>query len=91
MPVTSIRLHPELEQHLEALSKKLDRSKDALISQAVMEFIAKQDCAETRWRDTQSALESSEAGRTVPAKDVFDWMRSWGSESELPRPEPDRQ
>ena len=91
MPVTSIRLHPELEQHLEALSKKLDRSKDALIHQALMEFIAQQDCAETRWRDTQSALESSKAGRTVPAKDVFDWMRRWGSESELARPEPDRQ
>ena len=89
MPVPSIHLHPELEKHLESLSKKLERSKDALIHQALMEFIAQQDCAEARWRETRSALESAESGRTVPAKNVFDWMRSWGSESELSRPEPD--
>ncbi len=40
MGVTSVRLQPEIERPLEALSKKLDRSKNYLINQALKEFLA---------------------------------------------------
>lgn len=86
MSVTSIRLQPELEAPLEALSKKLDRSKNYLINQALKEFIRHQALAEQRWQETLPALESVEVGRAVPAEKVYEWMRSWGSESELPKP-----
>lgn len=86
MPITSIRLQPELEEPLEALSKKLDRSKNYLINQALREFIAQQELAEKRWQETLPALESVKAGRTIPADKVFEWMRSWGSDKELPKP-----
>ena len=86
MTVTSIRLQSELEEPLEALSKKLDRSKNYIINQAIKEFIAQQTLAEQRWQETLPALESIKAGRTVPADKVYEWMRSWGTDSELPTP-----
>lgn len=87
MSVTSIRLQPDLEEPLEALSKKLDRSKNYIINQAVKEFVAQQEQAEKRWQETLPALESVAAGGTVPADKVFEWLRSLGTDSELPKPE----
>jgi predicted transcriptional regulator len=86
MTVTSIRLQAELEEPLEVLCKKLDRSKNYLINQALKEFIAQQALAEQRWNDTLPALESMKAGKGVPAEKVFEWMKSWGTDDELPRP-----
>lgn len=86
MTVTSIRLQPELEEPLEALSKKLDRSKNYIINQALKEFVAQQALAEQRWQETLPALESMKAGKGVPAEKVYEWMRSWGTDNELPRP-----
>ena len=68
------------------LAKKLDRSKNYLINQALKEFIAQQKLAEKRWQETLPALESVRAGRTIPADKVFEWMRSWGTDNELPKP-----
>ena len=39
MGVTSIRLQPDIQEPLENLSKKLDRSKNHLINQAIKEFL----------------------------------------------------
>lgn len=86
MTVTSIRLQSDLEAPLEALCKKLDRSKNYLINQAVKEFIRQQELAEQRWQETFPAMESVKAGHTVPADKVYEWMRSWGTDSELPKP-----
>ena len=86
MTVTSIRLQPELEEPLDALCKKLDRSKNYLINQAVKEFIMQQALAEQRWQETLPALKSMTEGQGVPAEKVFEWIRSWGTEKELPRP-----
>lgn len=86
MSVTSIRLQPDLEAPLEVLCKKLDRSKNYIINQAVKEFIRQQELAEQRWQDTLPALESVKAGKAVPADKVYEWMRSWGTDSELQKP-----
>jgi predicted transcriptional regulator len=86
MTVTSIRLKSDIEAPLEALSKKMDRSKNYIINQAVKEFLERQSLAEQRWEQTLPALESAKQGNTVPAEKVFEWMRSWGTEHELPRP-----
>lgn len=86
MTVTSIRLQPELEAPLEELSKKLDRSRNYLINQAIKEYIAQQALAEQRWQETLPALESANARQTVPADKVYEWMRSWGGVNELSRP-----
>ncbi len=82
MGVTSIRLQPEVEKPLELLSKKLDRSKNYLINQAIKEFIENKAIEHKRWTETLLALESVKNGAVVEEKEVIDWLKSWGSKNE---------
>ena len=82
MGVTSIRLQPEIEEPLESLSKKLDRSRNYLINQAIREFIDKQASEAERWVDTLSALESVKKENTIDEAEVIDWLKTWGSKNE---------
>ena len=81
MGVTSIRLSKDVEVPLEQLAKKLDRSKNYLVNQAIKEFVLRQSMEELRWADTVEALESVRAGRLVESKEVSKWLQSWGSDS----------
>ena len=82
MGVTSIRLQPEVEKPLEILSKKLDRSRNYLINQAIKEFIEKRATEDKRWAETLSALDSVKGGIVIEESEVIDWLKSWGSENE---------
>jgi len=82
MGVTSIRLQPEIESPLESLAKKLDRSKNYLINQAIKEFIERKNTDEKRWAETIEAISSVKAGKVVSERDVNEWLESWGSENE---------
>ena len=87
MGVTSIRLSKDVKVPLEQLAKKLDRSKNYLINQAIKEFVLRQSMEEVRWSDTVEALESVKAGRLVESREVSDWLKSWGSDSPKSPPE----
>ena len=82
MSVTSIRLNSEVETPLEDLAKKLDRSKNYLINQAIKEYVARQSMEEARWVDTQAALESVQSGKSISEKKVKAWLESWGEKDE---------
>ena len=86
MAVTSIRIQPDLEEDLGAMSEKLQRSKSWLINQALREFIAREAQGAERWSQTLAALESVSKGRVVEGDAVHEWLGSWGSGSELPAP-----
>jgi len=86
MGVTSIRLQPEIESPLESLAKKLDRSKNYLINQAIKEFIERKNSDEQRWSETMEAISSVKTGKVVAEKDVNTWLESWGSENETNPP-----
>ena len=86
MSVSSIRLQEDLEQPLNELSRKLERSKNWLVNQAIREFIKNQAVQEERWAQTVEALNSVERGQVIPADDVHDWLRSWGKDDELDPP-----
>ncbi len=88
MSVTSVRLRPELEKTLEAMAQKSHRSKSWLINQALREYIEHQGREQTRWRQTLQAMESMAQGKAVSSEAVHDWLKSWGSENELPPPQP---
>lgn len=87
MGVTSIRLSEDVEAPLERLAKKLDRSKNYLVNQAIREFVLRQAMEEIRWSDTVEALESVKAGRLVESENVAEWLKSWGSDSPKSPPE----
>lgn len=87
MGITSIRLSDDIDQPLEHLAKKLDRSKNYLINQAIKEFLAKQSLEESRWQDTLEALESIKSGKSVDENDVNAWLNSWGTGERTSTPE----
>ena len=87
MGITSIRLNEDVDKPLEFLAKRLDRSKNYLINQAIKEFIAKQSLEGSRWQDTLEALESIKAGRSLDEEDVNAWLNSWGTGSRRSKPE----
>ncbi len=88
MAVTTVRLQPDIEQHLEAIASRLQRSKGWVINQALEEYIAKQKLEQERWQQTLDAMESAAQGRVAEASDVHDWLSSWGTENEKDAPAP---
>lgn len=86
MTITSIRLQPDLEPSLEELSKKLNRSKNWLINQAIRDFVEKQQIVAKRWEDTLIALESVKNGKGIPEEEVDVWLQSWGADNEKQAP-----
>ena len=87
MSITSIRITDDINKPLEALSKKLDRSKNYLINQAIKEFIARQSHEESRWQDTLDALESIKQGKSISEEDVNAWLNTWGTSERKSPPE----
>ena len=86
MGVSSIRLNADIEAPLEKLARKMDRSKNYIINQAIKEYVARQAMAEARWHDTEDALQSLQAGKLVTENEVNAWLESWGQESEKKPP-----
>ena len=82
MSVTSVRLQPEIENPLEKLATKLDRSKNYLINQAIKEFLARKALDEQKWNDTLEALDSVKSNRVVDEQQVNEWLDSWGKDNE---------
>ncbi len=83
MSVTSVRLQKELETPLDDLAKKLHRSKNWLINQAVKQLVERDVLEEKRWTETLEALDSVEQGRLVEGDEVHQWLESWGKDDEL--------
>ncbi len=87
MSVTSVRLQPEIENPLEKLANKLDRSKNYLINQAIKEFLVRNSLEEKKWNETLEALDSVKSNRIVAEQDVNEWLDSWGKDNEIKPPE----
>ena len=77
--ITSIRLSSDIDQPLESLAKRMDRSKNYLINQAIKEYLQKQFMEDARWTATLEAIESVNAGLSVDEEDVNAWLDSWGT------------
>ena len=86
MGVTSVRLQPEIENPLEELAHKLDRSKNYLINQAIKEFLARKTLEDKKWNETLEALDSVKSNRVVEEQDVNEWLDSWGKDNEIKPP-----
>ena len=83
MGVTSVRLQPEIENPLEKLANKLDRSKNYLINQAIKEFLARKSLEDKKWNETLEALDSVKSNRVVAEQGVNEWLDSWGKDNEI--------
>lgn len=86
MSITSVRLLPEIEQELAKMTVSMQRSKSWLINQALKEFIERQELEEERWKQTLQAMDSAAQGYVVEGDSVKQWLKSWGTDSELSPP-----
>lgn len=86
MSVTTVRLQAEVEQQLDAIANRLNRSKGWVINQALAEYIDKQQLELARWQQTLDAMESAAQGKVVDAGEVHNWLSSWGTEHEQAPP-----
>jgi predicted transcriptional regulator len=87
MGVTTVRLQTEIERELDALAGTLDRSKGWVINQAVSEYIARHRLEQDRWQQTLESMESAARGKLVDAREVHEWLNSWGTSRETEAPE----
>lgn len=82
----TVRLSPEVKDKLDALARDTKRSKSYLASEAIETYVNL-----NAWQvaHIKAALaEDDEGGPGVPHEQVAEWMDSWGTDHELPRPEP---
>ena len=82
-----VRLDPELEQRLNVLAKKRNRSKSYLTKEALRRYI---DQLETQEKRRQESLERWEVyeqtEETIAHDTLVEWLESWGGEQEKPCP-----
>jgi predicted transcriptional regulator len=61
----------------------MNRSKNYIINQAVGGYLEREVLSDHRWQETLPAMGEA---RGVPADEVYEWLRSKGTDNELPRP-----
>ena len=86
MGVTSVRLSDELQDQLEQTAERLRRSKGWVISEALTEFIAKEEQKTRRLQRTEAALDQLGAGQVVNGDEVMTWVSTWGKDDEKQPP-----
>lgn len=82
----SLRLSPELEQRLATVAARENRSAADLATRAIESYL---DARETKDEAIRAAIEEADKGIFVSSEAVDRWMESWGTDNELPMPEPD--
>jgi len=90
MPITSVRLQPEVDQAVAELAESLRRSKSWVINEALTEYIERQRLEQQRWQETLDSMAAAANGKVVDGDEVADWLRSWGQADELPAPDMER-
>ena len=71
----SVRIDTDTKKRLEALAKRARRSKSFLAAEAIAAFVEAES-----WQldEIQKGRSELDGGRSVPHKDVENWLRSWG-------------
>lgn len=78
-----IELTDELTTQVNSFAAKTGRSSAQVITDAVQQYLTNQD----RWkRDIEAALLDTEDGTGYDGDLVLEWMESWGTDAEKPRP-----
>ncbi|CAN5563171.1 hypothetical protein BH10PSE7_BH10PSE7_30260 [soil metagenome] len=88
MPTTpfSIRLGAEIKARLEREAAREDRSAGYLVQKAVTEYLDNKDYFR---REMEAAAAEADKGVFISMEKIGAWMDSWGTDQELPPPEPD--
>jgi predicted transcriptional regulator len=78
----------ELHDRLARLARKTRRPKEWHLQQALQGYLAEEEGVV---EEILEGLADLEAGRVIPHEEVMEWVSSWGTASERPRPVPRKQ
>jgi predicted transcriptional regulator len=82
----SVRMDREIKARLENEARLEERSASYVIQKALDRYLS---AKEYQRQAIEDALVDAENGVFVSGKAVREWVSSWGTENELPRPRPD--
>jgi predicted transcriptional regulator len=82
----SLRIDTDLKSALEREAQLQSRSVAYIAQEAIGAFL---EAREARRRMLQQAAEELDKGEFVSEEAVTAWVESWGTDKELPMPEPD--
>lgn len=84
--VLSVHVPEALQAGIERLAEERNVGKEQIVSEALARYIED----ETEYHDAiHEALTEVEAGIFVSGEKVLEWVKSWGTDNELPIPQPD--
>ena len=82
----SVRLPDDVKHQLDTVARLSKRSRSFIVNEAVASYL--RDRADYI-RELDEAVKSIESGVGHSSDQIFAWLNSWGTENELPSPEPD--
>lgn len=85
MSTTSLntRINETVKKDLEEICEWSDRSQAFHTERALKDYLAKEKIFKTMMLESEQDIAE---GRTVPHSQVKAWLKSWGTENELPVP-----
>jgi predicted transcriptional regulator len=82
----SVRFDTKLKTRIAKEAKRRNRSESFIINNAIKRYFEGLDNFEREMREAEA---EADKGVFISGEKIFEWMRSWGTENELPPPKPD--
>ncbi|WP_105437302.1 CopG family ribbon-helix-helix protein [Neorhizobium sp. T25_13] len=82
----SLRLKPDVQARLQAEAEASEQKMAEIAVTAIETYLESQAAKRLQ---LEQAIASADEGTFVSSEKMADWIASWGSENELPEPEPD--
>jgi predicted transcriptional regulator len=82
----SVRLPDDLRREVDEFAKASKRSRSFVVKEAVAAYMAEQ---RAYLAAIDEALKEADKGIFISGEAVDRWLASWGTDNELPMPEPD--
>ena len=84
----TVRIPLEVSSKLDGLARDTKRSKAYLAGEAITSYVERNAWQVARIKDSLKDAKSGTPG--IPHAEMERWVESWGSDTELPPPEPIR-
>lgn len=84
---TSLKLDDATKARLKGLAEQRDRTPHWLMREAIRQYVEREEARESfKAEALASWARFQEDGRHLTGQEAADWLNSWGSEAEQPRP-----
>jgi predicted transcriptional regulator len=82
----SLRLSNDVSAQVDQLARLTNRSRSVILEEAVSSYVREQGTYVT---ELEAAVASAASGHGHSSEQIFTWMMTWGTETEMPSPAPD--